>query len=104
MHCAPTNVQLKSRSEREKVAALPNTFKEAMRLVEVALYKAAWDKETGSLKHFHVYNLVPPTSIPVGKKQSAPDKSTKSRQTRTWQKQINAQNKHRQQADSCISG
>ena len=35
-----TNTQLKSRQEREKVATMPSTFSEAMRLPEAAGWKA----------------------------------------------------------------
>ena len=40
-----TNVELKNSSEGEKVLVIPNTFKEAVRLPEAALWKAASDKK-----------------------------------------------------------
>ena len=63
---ATTSVQLKSRSEGEKAVVIPNTFQEAMGLPEATLWKAASDKT--SVEQHHVYDFVPSTSIPAGKK------------------------------------
>ena len=65
---ATSNVQLKSRSEGEKVVVIPNTCEEAMGLPKAAFYKEASDKETKSLDPHDVYDLVPSTSIPAGHK------------------------------------
>ena len=62
-----TNLQLRSRSEGEKVLVLPNTFKEAIKRPESALWKVASGK-TASREMHHVYDLVLLTSIPAGKK------------------------------------
>ena len=48
-----------SRSGGEKVKTIPNTFKEAMRLPEAKMWKAASDKEMKSLQDLKVYTLVP---------------------------------------------
>ena len=82
---ATTNVQLKSRSEEEKVVVIPDTFKEAMGLPEAALWKAALDKEMTSLDQHHVYDLIPRHLSPAGRNQPARGGSTKSSRTRpSW--------------------
>ena len=57
-----------SRSEGEKVKTIPNTFKEAMRLPEATMWKAASDKEMKSLQNLKVYTLVPRSEVPPGQK------------------------------------
>ena len=63
-----TSVQLKGRSEGEKVVGIPSTYKEVMGLPEAALWKAASDNEMAFLGQDHVYDLVLLTSFPTGKK------------------------------------
>ena len=46
----------------------PNTFKEAMSLLQAARWKAAADKEIASLKKYGVYELLPASSVPAGQK------------------------------------
>ena len=65
--CVTTNTQLQMRSEGEKKAKIvPNTFSEARKLPEAALWEAAEDKEIASLIKHQVYDLV--TSVPAGSK------------------------------------
>ena len=59
-----TNTQLNRRLEGEKVATIPSTFSEAMKLPEAARWKAVTIKEMSSLKDLGVYNLVPISTIP----------------------------------------
>lgn len=64
---ATTNTQLQTRSEGEKKPkVVPNTFTEAKKLPEAALWKAAKDKDITSLAKHHVYDLVPITSVLAG--------------------------------------
>ena len=63
-----TNTQMHSGSEGEKVKTIPNTFKEAMRLPEAKMWKAASDKEMKSLQDLKVYTLVPRFEAPTGQK------------------------------------
>ena len=66
---ATTNTQLQTRSEGEKKARIvPNTFTEARKLPEAALWEAVEDKEIASLIKHQVYDLVPITSVPAGSK------------------------------------
>ena len=62
------NTQMHSRSEGEKVKTIPNTFKEAMRLPEAKMWKAASDKEMKSLQDLKVYTLVPRSGVPPEQK------------------------------------
>ena len=63
------NTQMHSRSEGEKIKTiLPNTFKEAMRLPEAKMWRAASDKEMKSLQDLEVYTLAPCSEIPPGQK------------------------------------
>ena len=52
----------------EKKEYIPSTFKEAMTLPQAAHLKVASDKEIASLKKHDVYELVPITSVPNGRK------------------------------------
>ena len=58
-----------------------NTFKEAMDLPQAARWKTASDKQIASLKKHGVFNLVPITSVPAGRKLLAPDECSKFRWT-----------------------
>ena len=60
------NTQIHSRSEREKVKTIPNTFKEAIRLPEANMWEAASDREMKSLLDLKVYTLVPRSEVPPG--------------------------------------
>ena len=65
---ATTDVQLKRRSEGEKVVVISNSFQEAKGLPEAALWNAGSDKEITSVEQHHLCDFVPSTSIPAGKK------------------------------------
>ena len=62
------NTQMHSLSEGEKVKTIPNTFKEAIRLPEAKVWKAASDKEMKSLQDLKVYTLVPRSEVLPGQK------------------------------------
>ena len=62
------NTQMHSRSQKEEVKTIPNTFKEAMRLPETNMWKAASDKEMKSLQDLKVYTLIPRSEVPLGQK------------------------------------
>ena len=62
------NTQMHSRSQREKVRTIPNTFKTIMRLLGAKIWKAASDKEMKSLQDLKVYTLVPRLEGPPGQK------------------------------------
>ena len=62
-----TNTQ-PSRSGGGEPDRVPNTFKEAMGLLQAAHWKTASDKEIASLERHGVFNLVPITSVPAGHK------------------------------------
>ena len=62
-----TNV-LGNFSAEENKEQIPNTFKEAMTLPQAARWKVASDEEITSLKRHGVYDLVPITSVPSGRK------------------------------------
>ena len=47
---------------------VPNTFKEAISLLQAARWKAAADKEIASLKKHGVHELVLASSVPAGQK------------------------------------
>lgn len=64
---ATTNVQLQH-SKGENISLASNSFKEVVALPEVARWKAASNKEMGSLRAHKLYDLVPITSIPPGQK------------------------------------
>ena len=59
---------LDSFSGGESKEQIPNTFKEAMTLPQAARWKLASDKEIASLEKHGVYELVPITSVPNGRK------------------------------------
>ena len=59
---------LGSFSGGENKEQIPNTFKEAMTLPQGARCKVASDKEIASLEKHSVYELVPITSVPNGRK------------------------------------
>ena len=66
---ATTNTQLQTRSEGgKKPRIVPNTFTEARKLPEAALWEAAEGKEIASLIKHQVCDLVPITSVPAGSK------------------------------------
>ena len=58
-----TDTQLRSRSERDKLKVIPNTFKESMRLPEAQQWKAASEKIMESLKDLNVYTIVPRSDV-----------------------------------------
>ena len=62
------NTQMHSRSEGEKIKTIPNTFKEATRLPEAKMWRAASDKEMKSLQDLKVSTLVPRSEVPPGQK------------------------------------
>ena len=66
--CVTNNTQIHSRSEGEMIKTIPNIFKEAMRLPEAKMGKAASDKEMKSLQDLKVYTLVPRSDVPPGQK------------------------------------
>ena len=75
---ATTNTQLQMRSEGEtKAKIVPNTFSEARKLPEAALWEAAKDKEIASLIKHQVYDLVPSPQFLRDPKSSAHGGSTR---------------------------
>lgn len=61
---AATGTQRQSHSDKENTKIIPNTFKEAMRLPEPKLRKAASDEEMKSLQDLNVYTLVTRSEVP----------------------------------------
>ena len=59
---------LKSFSGEENKEHIPNTFKEAIALPQAARWKVVSDKEIASLEKHGVFELVPITSVPNGRK------------------------------------
>ena len=59
---------LESFSGGENKEQIPNIFKEAMTLPQAARWKVAPDKEIASLEKHGVYEVVPITSVPNGRK------------------------------------
>ena len=59
---------LGSFSRRENKEQIANTFKKAMTLPQAAHWKVASDEEIASLEKNGVYELVPTTSVPNGRK------------------------------------
>ena len=68
-------IPLKRRHQRarkcfggENKENIPSTFQEAMTLSQPGRWKAVLDKEIASLEKYGVYELVPITSVPNGRK------------------------------------